>query len=61
MPFQEYESEHMVPSESSHALATLAMEHISNRVPNIPGLRSIVTSLFICLLDDRLRNAMMLV
>ncbi|KAJ8088598.1 hypothetical protein PM082_013841 [Marasmius tenuissimus] len=36
------------------------MEHIQRRVPNLPGLRSLVSNLFISLLDEQLRTAMML-
>ncbi|KAG7447083.1 uncharacterized protein BT62DRAFT_1005492 [Guyanagaster necrorhizus] len=37
---RQYESTHMVPSESSHQLANMALEYMSTRVPNIPGARS---------------------
>ncbi|KAJ7667537.1 hypothetical protein DFH06DRAFT_1182805 [Mycena polygramma] len=57
---QEYELQHMIPSDASRALGQVAMNHIRRRVPNIPGLRRLVSSLFICLMDDRLRIAMML-
>ncbi|KAJ7204684.1 hypothetical protein GGX14DRAFT_368409 [Mycena pura] len=57
---QNYEIQHMVPSEASRQLAQIAMDSIRRRVPNIPGLRRLVSSLFICLMDERLRNAMML-
>src|ERR1700761_3429836 len=56
---QNYEIQHMVPSEASRQLAQIAMDSIRRRVPNIPGLRRLVSSLFICLMDERLRNAMM--
>lgn len=55
----DYERKHMVPTESSHKLAEGAIEHLSNRLPDI-GLRSVVKNLAIALLDDRLREAMML-
>ncbi|KAK7019000.1 hypothetical protein R3P38DRAFT_2980088 [Favolaschia claudopus] len=55
-----YEAEHMVPSEASRQLAQLALKHISRRVPNMPGLRRLVSALFICLMDEPLRIAMML-
>ncbi|KAG7441342.1 uncharacterized protein BT62DRAFT_908696 [Guyanagaster necrorhizus] len=57
---RQYESTHMVPSESSHQLANMALDYMSTRVPNIPGARSLVKDVFLCLLDDELRNAMML-
>ncbi|THH14048.1 hypothetical protein EW146_g6241 [Bondarzewia mesenterica] len=55
-----YEDEQMVPSQSNHKLAMHAINHISSRVPDIFGLRSFIASLFISLLDDHLREAMML-
>ncbi|KAK0445798.1 hypothetical protein EV421DRAFT_2034301 [Armillaria borealis] len=57
---KQYESTHMVPSASSHQLANTALEYMSTRVPNIPGARSLVKTLFLCMMDDQLRNAMML-
>ncbi|KAK0442234.1 hypothetical protein EV421DRAFT_1810142 [Armillaria borealis] len=57
---REYESTHMVASASSHQLANMALEHLSTRVPNIPGARSLVKTVFLCMLDDQLRDAMML-
>lgn len=56
---QDYEVQHMVPSESAHRIAVTALEHIQRRVPNIPALRSLVSSIFISLLDDQVRTAMM--
>ncbi|KAJ7682499.1 hypothetical protein DFH06DRAFT_1389181 [Mycena polygramma] len=57
---EEYETEHLVPSEDSSKLAQIALSHICRRVPNLPGLRRFVLALFICLMDERLRTAMML-
>ncbi|KAK0452066.1 uncharacterized protein EV420DRAFT_690326 [Desarmillaria tabescens] len=54
---KEYETAYMVPSESSHWLAIMALGYIGKRVPNIPGARSLVRSLFICMMDDQLRMA----
>ncbi|THH07284.1 hypothetical protein EW146_g9366 [Bondarzewia mesenterica] len=55
---QAYEAEHMVPSESSHRLAMLAMNHINRRFPIF--LRSLITKVSIALLEDNVREAMML-
>ena len=49
----------MVPSESSHKLANITLDYIGQRVPNIPGIRSLVQRIFIGTLDERLRLAMM--
>lgn len=57
---RQYESAHMVPSASSHQLANMALEHLSTRVPNIPGARLSVKTVLLCMLDDQLRDAMML-
>ncbi|KAJ7430976.1 hypothetical protein B0H11DRAFT_2133091 [Mycena galericulata] len=54
-----YEREHMVPSETRSALARLALTHIACRVPPLLGLRSLLTALFVCLMDERLRITMM--
>lgn len=56
-----YEREHMVPSETGRALAQIALNHISRRFPPLPGLRRLVAALFVCLMDKRLRIAMMCV
>ncbi|KAJ7460774.1 hypothetical protein FB451DRAFT_1045233, partial [Mycena latifolia] len=55
-----YELRHMVPSETSRELAQIAVNNISRRVPDLPGLCRLVSGLFIRLLDDRFRIAMML-
>ncbi|KAJ7477291.1 hypothetical protein B0H11DRAFT_2281453 [Mycena galericulata] len=56
-----YEREHMVPLETSRALAQIALNHIERRVPPLTGLRRLVTALFVCLMEERLRISMMCV
>ncbi|KAJ6490295.1 hypothetical protein C8R47DRAFT_1319986 [Mycena vitilis] len=57
---EEYEAKHLIPSEDSNKLAQIALSHICRRVPDLPGLRRFVSAMFICLMDERLRTAMML-
>jgi hypothetical protein len=55
---QAYEDEHMKPSKDAQLLAERALNHISNRVPDIFGLRVVARSLFTSMLDEKLRIAM---
>jgi hypothetical protein len=55
---QAYEDEYMKPSKDAQLLAERALSHISNRVPDMFGLRVVARSLFTSMLDEKLRVAM---
>ncbi|KAG7100280.1 hypothetical protein E1B28_002053 [Marasmius oreades] len=53
-----YEEENMIPSESAYNLSRITINHMLNRVPSFPGLKSLAYNVFLTLLDERTRYAM---
>ncbi|TFK25907.1 hypothetical protein FA15DRAFT_668062 [Coprinopsis marcescibilis] len=54
-----YEEQYMVPVESNHLVANLTTAELIAAVPQAFGLRKFVERLTICVLEDRVRIAMM--
>ena len=59
--FQEYEKIHMIPAKVNHQVACYTMGELLSAVPEALGLKKFAENLSICLLEDRVREAMMLV
>lgn len=49
----------MVPAESNHKLAEYTLDELLYAVPNIFGLKTFGKRVSVCLMDDRVRVAMM--
>ncbi|KAL1701163.1 hypothetical protein EV121DRAFT_272590 [Schizophyllum commune] len=54
-----YEEKHLVPSPTNFEVAKHSVEEILYRVPNAFGLKRFARRLSVCLMGDRLREAMM--
>ncbi|KAL1716371.1 hypothetical protein EV715DRAFT_205416 [Schizophyllum commune] len=54
-----YEETHLVPSPTNFEVAKYSVEEILYRVPNAFGLKHFARRLSVCLMGDRLREAMM--
>ena len=61
MLWQAYEETHLVPSPTNFEVAKHSVEEILYRVPNAFGLKHFARRLSVCLMGDRLREAMMYV
>ncbi|TFK25897.1 hypothetical protein FA15DRAFT_668053 [Coprinopsis marcescibilis] len=55
-----YEEERIVPSKANYIVTKNTIDDAVVSIPRILGLRSLVEGVFICLLGDRIRGAMML-
>ena len=58
-PVQEYEKIHMIPAKVNHQAACSMMGELLSAIPEALGLKNFAKNLSICLLEDRLREAMM--
>ncbi|EAU83510.2 hypothetical protein CC1G_04766 [Coprinopsis cinerea okayama7 len=56
---QAYEQEYMVPAKSNHQVAKLTTGELVEGVPNVLGLRTFVERITVCLVEERVRVAMM--
>ncbi|PPQ67784.1 hypothetical protein CVT25_009088 [Psilocybe cyanescens] len=56
---EEYEERHMVPAQSNHELAEYTLDELLSAVPRVLGLKTFGKRVAICLMDDRVRVAMM--
>ncbi|KAK1228970.1 hypothetical protein PQX77_007980 [Marasmius sp. AFHP31] len=53
-----YEQEHMVPSEESYRISKATLNHFLERVPSLPGLKSLAYNAFLTLVNEQTRYAM---
>jgi len=60
-PVQEYEKVHMIPTKVNQQVACYTMGELLSAVPEAFGLKNFAEKLSICMLEDRVREAMMLV
>jgi hypothetical protein len=56
---QRYEKECMVPADTNHKLAMSMMGELLHFVPKAFGIKAFITRIAICVLEERVRVAMM--
>ncbi|TFY53181.1 hypothetical protein EVG20_g10233 [Dentipellis fragilis] len=55
-----YEERNMVPAKTNYELATHTLDEVTYQISTVPWLKSLVERIFICVLDERVRVAMLL-
>ncbi|KAA1470834.1 hypothetical protein DENSPDRAFT_836729 [Dentipellis sp. KUC8613] len=55
-----YEERNMVPAQTNHELATHTLDEVTYQISTVPWIKSLVERIFICVLEERVRVAMLL-